>query len=150
MIRLRLISILFGSLVVGACNSEGSSGAISDAALDGPDLVGCRSPEEPGCSRCCAVDAGSCTEYSWNSGGVPNPPTPWYDVIIYSCDPVGCPVCASCTVRDEEDLRRLIPRPECDCTQPTGIDPCSAAGCECYCETWLRLRAACPTVAASL
>jgi hypothetical protein len=83
----------------------------------------------------------------WESGGVQGV-EPWYNVTGFekSC-PSGCQPCASCSKRDEKELRALV-RPEgCDCSKDPGIDPCfSPRSCGCYCERYTYLSKQCPHV----
>jgi hypothetical protein len=60
---------------------------------------------------------------------------------------MGCAACAQCSRREEEQLRALTPRSECDCTRDPGVDPCiHPTGCGCYCETLKYLKESCPEV----
>lgn len=62
------------------------------------------------------------------------------------CDPA-CRPCAPCSLAQEQALRALPERPECDCSLPPGVDPChSPTSCGCWCEQITRLKEACPGV----
>jgi hypothetical protein len=63
-----------------------------------------------------------------------------------ACD-ASCPPCATCSSAEQEALRALPERPECDCSIPPGVDPCFApASCGCWCEQITSLKEACPGV----
>jgi hypothetical protein len=51
---------------------------------------------------------------------------------------------AACTDGDIKLLLDLPSRPECDCSRPSGIDPCFGAGsCECWCSLFVPAARAC-------
>jgi hypothetical protein len=143
-------------LAVAGCKKDGEATIAPDPAnasparpdavadfeiADASVLRGCRAPSEPGCARCCEPETtkGGCL--------IRTAETDWYNGTRFSPDPcpAACSPCAACSLRTEKALRAQRPRPECDCTKPTGIDPCIDPGsCECYCQRrtmWLR---ACP------
>ena len=111
-------------------------------------LVGCRSPEVPGCATCCAKNGNSNEEMSWASAGSKGDVTPWYNSSsILSKPEPGCPQCASCSRRNEEELLNLLAIDrDCDCgTIKARIDPCfSPESCECYCFRLKELKKKCP------
>jgi len=108
----------------------------------------CRAPDEPGCNPCCIPQSnGTCRVLSWD-GDTSRPDSgvdPWFNVQSNqeSC-PGECRACARCTERHELELQQLGQRPECDCTQPIGADPCFSGGCECYCYRLKELTQHCP------
>jgi hypothetical protein len=118
---------------------------------------GCRAPDEPGCERCCESSTGvqGCEVRTWNRVGVSDAQlaasgtVPWYNGSAAAQEwPEGCQRCAPCLKREEQQLRALGDRPECDCSRPTGVDPCFQPGsCGCYCRDALRLARSCPSAA---
>jgi hypothetical protein len=114
----------------GAGLPDGSVAVAPDAS------AGCRAPDELGCSTCCTEDplTASCVSRTGAS---------WYNVVgsAPGLCPTDCPPCARCSLRDEEQLRGLVERPECgDCSGDLGPDPCfTPGGCACYCATRLEL-----------
>ena len=117
--------------------------------ISSESLAGCRTPEDPGCSRCCIATIDSCTVKSWTSHENSGIVTPWYNSIASEKEcPSDCAKCASCSQRGETELRALhTARPkDCDCAKVTmGIDPCFAPmSCPCYCSRWETLRTQCP------
>lgn len=121
--------------------------------VDPAALVGCRAPDEPNCSRCCLAQPPEAAEArchyrvgeeDWSLYAV----EPWYNGMSFepgAC-PDDCSPCARCSERDEQALRSLAPRPECDCEALTvGVDPCYVReSCECHCQTLESLTAMCP------
>ena len=109
--------------------------------------IGCRSPDDPGCSTCCSSTGAGCTQLSWDEAGVSGV-RPWYNTSqnTAAC-PQSCPPCASCLTRDEGVLCSLLTAPrDCDCaTINLGSTPCTTNGCECYCYTRDYLTKACHT-----
>lgn len=110
-------------------------------------LVGCRGPNDPNCGSCSVPGPGGQAGYRTTSSG-----SDWYNIGAVTepetcAEP--CRACASCTYRDEQELKALPARPECEpCPDNAGIDPCFGAGsCECWCFQNKRLTAACPTLA---
>jgi hypothetical protein len=62
------------------------------------------------------------------------------------CDAL-CPPCATCSLVQQEALRALPERSECDCSVPPGVDPCLLqSSCGCWCEQITGLKEACPGV----
>lgn len=112
-----------------------------------PSAGPCRAPHEPGCERCCTLEKhGACTELSFSGSGSAKV-VPWYNASasLTAC-PAGCPPCARCLERDEQELRGLKQPAGCDCrTQKPGIDPCfTPKSCGCYCSRFEELSKACP------
>lgn len=110
---------------------------------------GCRAPTEfydgVSCESCCDQNMADCIERSGEE---------WYNSVRFlpnaDC-PSACPRCASCSIRDEESLKKLTVPPECnpsDCADMNiGIDPCFARGsCECFCDTANTLLEMCPQI----
>jgi len=125
------------------CFSAGGAIEISPKAL-----VGCRSPEEPGCTSCCLSEGKSCTVMSWSSHGSSGTVIPWYNQSASEkkC-PADCPPCASCLQRNEQELRTLLASgKKCECARTIiGVDPCFAPdSCACYCTRLKNLSRACP------
>lgn len=125
--------------------------------ISSPPPAECRSPKEPGCDPCWVpLPDGRCEAHAWQSpapgelaawkragGGAVEP---WYNVSVVRPK---CPDtyirCAKCSARDTREIAALGARPECDCRQPIGEDPCEVwESCGCYCETKLRLMESCP------
>jgi hypothetical protein len=139
-----------GSGVAGT-DMDGLAGSGKAGSPPEPEATdGCRAPQEPGCDACCEelTDGGiepSCLRKSASSG------SDWYnsDESLDGPCPADCQPCASCSLRDEEQLSNLEPRPDCDCDSIViGIDPCFLPmGCECYCQSYLALTEACPQLA---
>jgi hypothetical protein len=105
---------------------------------------GCRGPLDPNCAAC-QVEPNL---FLTSTGGAD-----WYNSSAIfrpaGCiDPGYCLGCASCSYKDEDEARAHEERPECEpCPTEAGIDACfDPGGCECWCSTRSRLRAACPTV----
>jgi hypothetical protein len=118
------------------------------ASVDHPALEGCRAPDQDGCNPCCDASAeeGACHKREWAGGGVTHI-DPWYNKVsrIEGGCPEGCSACASCSKRAEEQFRRLVARPDCDCSEDPGVDPCFRPGsCGCYCVRFKDLSSACP------
>lgn len=113
--------------------------------------VGCRAPDEPGCTTCCYLDIGGCVRRS--SSDPPGAPMsgfkPWYNGASFvgeTC-PADCPPCASCLARDEDFLcQELTMARNCDCANiKIYNDPCFAIkSCECYCSNLKQEMLACP------
>jgi hypothetical protein len=123
-----------GTSGVGAAMPTGAGGA--------PSFPGCRAPNEPGCDVCC-VPGPTCDRYN------ASPRTDWYSAEDNTGCPEDCAPCATCFLRDEENLRALGCRPECDCTAPPSEDPCFVpSDCDCFCHTKRLLVARCPGVSA--
>jgi len=110
---------------------------------------GCRAPTEfyggVSCESCCDQNMADCIEHSGEE---------WYNSVRFlpnaDC-PSACPRCASCSIRDEESLKKLTVPPECNpsgCADMNiGIDACFARGsCECFCETANTLLEMCPQI----
>ncbi len=132
----------------GPRDAGGSAPPTTDAEPD--SRVGCRSPTQQGCELCCQPSGADCVLRSWRGEGSSSDVTPWYNVTAFDNAPCpdSCARCAQCTDRDQRDLEALGSRPECDCSQPPGLDPCfSPAGCACYCERHVALSKACPDLA---
>jgi len=133
--------VLLGSTV--QCFSAEEAIELSPKAL-----VGCRSPEEPGCTSCCIFEGKSCTVMTWSSRGSDGTVSPWYNESASEKEcPSNCPPCASCLQRNEQELRTLLASgKECDCAKTQiGIDPCFALqSCACYCTRLKDLSRACP------
>ena len=122
--------------------------------IEPSSLHGCRGPDEifemKPCESCCIQDGKDCIKKSRDCAlecGT------WYNTRENLFDqrcPYGCPKCASCLLRDEEQLMSLKPPEQCnpkDCkTMEIGIDPCFAPGCECFCSEANRLMEKCPDV----
>ncbi len=132
----------------GATGTSGTDGSGDAGAPSEPEYTaGCRAPEQSGCEQCCEATTGaggepSCLKRSASSG------SDWYNS-VESLDgpcPGDCAICASCSLRDEEQLASMEARPDCDCNSIViGIDPCfSPMGCECYCQSYAALAEACP------
>lgn len=114
----------------------------------------CRAPIEAGCNRCCERRSGGCNIRTWQPESWPKGPVgyiePFYNVLKFSDEacPTGCPPCAKCLKAWEREIQLLGDRLECDCTKPTGVDPCMHFGsCECYCSKMLGLSKSCPHLA---
>jgi len=109
-----------------------------------PSMLGCRGPLDPGCAVC--RDASGSFHHAspegtdWFNAASPEPPAG-------TCGSE-CPLCGTCSYRDEQTTRELPARSECQpCPADDGLDPCFGAGsCECWCATYKTLRAACPTL----
>lgn len=115
----------------------------------------CRSPLEPGCNPCCSED----TEGHWHNRDLvpqfcwfqegsktpgPNGLDPGYSAGHSKTEPCpsDCRRCAKCSLRDEQELKRV--RSECDCSKPIERDPCFAPGsCGCYCSRRKAMEARC-------
>ena len=78
----------------------------------------------------------------------------WYNghnnLLDQTC-PHNCPKCASCLLRDEDQLMSLKPPEQCDPTEcktmEIGVDPChSPDSCECFCLEANSLIEKCPDV----
>ena len=122
--------------------------------IEPSSLHGCRGPDEifemKPCESCCIQDGKDCIKKSRDCAlecGT------WYNTRENLFDqrcPYGCPKCASCLLRDEEQLMSLKPPEQCnpkDCkTMEIGVDPCFAPGCECFCSEANRLMEKCPDV----
>jgi hypothetical protein len=111
---------------------------------------GCRSPSEPGCATCCEETSSGCSERAWAPGGVTTEIEPWYNQVsgLDGPCPTTCAPCASCLLRNEQDLRARGCRADCNCASiaPT-VDPCfGPSSCECYCFQVTGLKARCPAV----
>jgi hypothetical protein len=110
----------------------------NELAADAGAYTGCRAPAEPGCATCCIdhPDGNHCTMVTETvTSDVPG-----------TCAPA-CRPCAPCSLAEEQALRALPDRPECDCALPPGVDPCqSPTSCECWCEQITGLKEACPGV----
>ncbi len=110
-------------------------------------LIGCRSPEEPGCGACCYSDGGQCIAMRWTSDGRGDI-EPWYNQLeVLKEWPHHCLRCAQCSKRSEQQLYRLLSDGMiCDCAGlEIGIDPCFyAASCECWCSRVEILSRECP------
>ena len=105
--------------------------------------VGCRSPDAFGCATCCTQSGSGCSVKSATMG------SSTYDASELRTDcPPGCPPCASCSLRDEQDRCALLASGQsCDCTLvDPGVDPCARQGptCECYCARYVGLTRDCP------
>jgi hypothetical protein len=107
-------------------------------------LVGCRSPEEPGCKTCRLVRGTSCVQKYWTEWPDQKP---WYNGESVSCI-TSSPACASCSRLAESALRERLASSQmsCDCARITiDIDPCFAPdSCECHCVRLKGLSRACP------
>jgi hypothetical protein len=113
-------------------------------------LEGCRAPTTSECVTCCREededfcymsvgdeDWESIDAEPWDNRGAEEPGP---------C-PEDCQPCASCSERDEQQLRELAPgkNRKCDCEHiEIGIDACFSDGCECYCMMEAQLEMACP------
>jgi hypothetical protein len=140
---------LFSASCGGGDASNGGPTPPFTYAIDPAVLTGCRAPSEPGCFRCCmgpqpngdcwylegpsASDPTSSSSYN-TSAGYPGP-----------CA-ADCPPCAQCSTSEEQSLRQIEPRPDCDCAHIQPIeDACFAVGgCECYCGGVNGALEACP------
>ena len=113
---------------------------------------GCRGPNEifgkKSCKSCCVQDGKDCFKKAGDDG------VNWYnvhhDLLDQTC-PDNCPKCASCLLRDEDQLMSLKPPEQCepeDCkTMETGLDPCYGRdSCECFCSEANHLMEKCPDV----
>jgi hypothetical protein len=147
--------LLAAALLAGACASRGAEQDSTPAQAEA-ELQGCRAPDESGCERCYeALPGDGGVVMSWSRAGVSDEElaasgtTPWFNALaVVDEPPAGVPACAQCLLREEQELRALGERPECDCTQPTGVDPCFTPGeCGCYCERTLSLAKSCPSAA---
>ena len=112
---------------------------------------GCRGPNEifemKSCKSCCIQDGKDCFKKDghgadWYSGQ--------HNLLDQTC-PHNCPKCASCLLRDEDQLMSLKPPEQCDptdCkTMEIGVDPCfSLDSCECFCLKANYLTEHCPDV----
>ena len=124
------------------------------AVLEPSSLHGCRGPNEifemKSCKSCCIQGVRDCFK-SEATGGAD-----WYNRQRFLSDqtcPDDCPKCASCLLRDEEQLMSLKPPEQCnprDCrTMEIGVDPCCSRcpySCECFCYQTNRLMMYCPDV----
>jgi hypothetical protein len=142
--RMFLCAALLG--VLGGCRRQHIL-VPSDSGSTAADA--CRAPDEPGCSRCCIPKShGSCTLMYWptDSSHGTQGLQPWYlaSEERKTC-PSDCRPCARCTRRHEQEIQWLGVRPECDCTKPTGSDPCiEPESCNCYCSSMKALSHHCP------
>lgn len=127
--------------------------AASTATPEAPNA--CRAPMEPGCNPCCEPQTdGSCAVRKWNPGPLTEQElagvTPWYNQSGFqdgAC-PSQCRPCARCTQRAASELQQLGKRPECDCSQPAGLDECmNPDTCGCYCSRLKQLILLCPGLA---
>eukprot|EP00457_Paulinella_chromatophora_P013552 gb/GEZN01013866.1/.p1 GENE.gb/GEZN01013866.1/~~gb/GEZN01013866.1/.p1 ORF type:complete len:257 (-),score=10.42 gb/GEZN01013866.1/:111-881(-) len=141
-----ILACLLLGISVSATPRKALNYAINSPAATA--ITGCRSPEETNCEVCCRADAEACMQFSAQGFAEYAPDTtPWYNVqtFLEGACPEECPPCASCLIRDEEELTTLGERPECDCSLSVELDPCfSPNSCECYCSRYLRLAEACP------
>jgi hypothetical protein len=133
-----------GSATGGAASSHSS--AASSYPIDPAALEGCRTPDEPGCQRCCErvsttavcyFRAAIQSEDAWEMYGSEDGPCPG-----------DCPRCAQCDVTSEEQLNSVtkLRFVECDCSRiDVGEDPCIGEdSCECDCSIVLGAMEACP------
>ena len=143
------VSVIYGLTILMMLGFSVQSFSAEGAIEISPKaLVGCRSPEEPGCISCCVPEGKSCTVMSWSSRGSSGTVKPWYNKSASEKEcPANCPPCASCLERDEQELRTLLASgKKCDCARTKiGIDPCSAPeSCACYCARLNNLSRVCP------
>lgn len=138
----------------GGVGGGGGGAAGEDAGVDAGSAASggaCKSPEQPGCTRCCTqTGGGTQCEYKEWTGGADSMTTPWYNAsgVMDGPCPDDCLPCDSCSSRDESDFEMLGDRSECDCTGPIGIDPCfSPFGCDCYCSRREGILDRCPHLA---
>jgi hypothetical protein len=126
----------------GAAGEEtGGEGGAAGASL----WPGCRAPNEPGCESCCRQNTNDCDRFWVSNGQLDH----GYDAVMTygKVCPESCPVCSTCWIPTEQALRELECRPECDCTEPRGADPCfSPTSCECYCVEMPSLIKMCPGI----
>ncbi|WP_257462561.1 hypothetical protein [Archangium lipolyticum] len=144
--------MLFATLAAGCTTASGGRSEPPASTTSGAGVgETCRAPDEPGCNPCCEQgEGGGCTVKRWapgpTSSAEENAVEPWYNENSFEerC-PDQCRACARCSKRDEQELKQLGTRPECDCTQPPGVDACFTPGsCGCYCDRLNRLGRACP------
>ena len=110
----------------------------------------CRSPDEPGCARCCLSSTPAFCRTATKSLALEGEGTApsRYGTGAYSDGPCAddCRPCAHCTAYDEWRLANLEPL-GCDCRdnhQPV-VDPGFARmGCDVYCVTLRKLLGRCP------
>ncbi len=112
-------------------------------------FVGCRSPEQPGCAACYFEQGNYCLVREWLPYGADvTGITPWYNGELYQQQcPENVSPCASCSRRNEEELRYLLASGQtCECASKEILpDACFySASCECYCKRLKSLKSACP------
>jgi len=145
-----------GGLLAGSGAGGGAAGR--GVVLPSPDyaiapaaLVGCRSPDQAGCSKCC-VGGDPCGYRDGDANSNMVPGEPWYSH-FWSEDgacPTDCRPCASCARYSEEDVRQLLTQlqqtPACDCNTVTfGFDDCiKPSSCACLCSSVIGELEACP------
>ena len=117
-------------------------------------FVGCRNPNERmnalSCLRCRQQNNNRCIEKYW-TGSMKNENS-WYNGVSFQCSDSTLPKCASCSSREESNLRKLA-----ETEHPTGcstsicgsllpqVDPCyNHSSCACYCLRIKRGIASCP------
>lgn len=153
------LALLAALLLAAGCASGGKGqGSAPEQPQAAAELQGCRAPDEPGCTQCYEASPGGAdggVVMSWQRSGVSDAElaasgtAPWFNAVSAVAErPAGVPACAQCLEREEQELRALGERPECDCTQPTGVDPCfSPDSCGCYCQRARSLAQSCPAAA---
>ena len=79
-------SIIYGLVALWLLGSTAQCFS-AEAAIEisSESLAGCRTPEDPGCSRCCIATLDSCTVKSWTSHENSRIATPWYNSIASEC-----------------------------------------------------------------
>ena len=145
-----------GGLLAGSGAGGGAAGR--GVVLPSPDytiapaaLVGCRSPDQAGCLKCC-VGGDPCGYRDGDADSSMVPGEPWYSH-FWSEDgacPADCQLCASCGRHSEEDVRQLLTQiqqtPDCDCSTVTfSFDDCiKPSGCACLCGSLIDELEVCP------
>lgn len=124
----------------GADHCEALGCAEASASPD-PSLQGCRGPLDTQCAVCRGPEGGylhASPNQDWYNKASVAPPE--------GCKQ-GCPACASCSYREEQQVKALERRPECLPCGPSD-DACFDApgSCKCWCETRSKLMRACPTL----
>ena len=135
-----------GSTSGTASGGAATNGASGSVALPFDPTAGCRDLSISGCSRCCTtyVDQNGAEQCGVSEA---SQDSTTYGSVAGSCGS-DCPVCARCTVQDQQTLDNATntPRPECYCpTVGSGVDPCmDSSGCECFCNNLMGAVISCP------
>lgn len=131
---------------------------------------GCRAPSDTylspdgtaiDCTSCAEEFEEGCQIMSWQGFGADEGPdrvVPWYNVVKFGwdndCDFESTPPCASCSLRDEEEMSELVAPDDtwteerCNAlTDMDLLDPCFARmSGECFCDRAMALVERCPNL----